>query len=150
MSHTPFWPEEFCWKFSWEPYGDSLVCLLFLFSCSFQQFPSYLIFISLLKMSQHLSKSVYTSMAIYLQMLGKFLAIISSSIFSDPLSFSTSNGTPITRRLVHLVVFQWPLRLSWLFSFFFSILLLHSYFDHSVFHLTYPFLCLSYSATDFL
>ena len=54
-------------------------------------------------------------------MFGKFLAIISTNIFSGP--FSTPSGTPIMRMLVCLMLSQMSLRLS---SFFFSFFFLHS------------------------
>ena len=45
-------------------------------------------------------------------MLGKFKTIISSKIFSYPLFFSSSSGTPIIQMLVHLILSQRSLRLS--------------------------------------
>ena len=85
-----------------------------------------------------------TWVAIYFPMLGKFSTIISSNIFSGPFSLSSPSGTPIMRMLVHLMLSQRSLRLS---SFFFT--LFHgSEFHHSVFQVTSPFFCFSYSAID--
>ena len=44
--------------------------------------------------------------------LGKFSTIISSKIFSYPLSFSSPSGTPIIQMLVHLILPERSLRLS--------------------------------------
>ena len=72
------------------------------------------------------------------------LTIISSDIFSHPFFFSSS-GTLIIQMLVCLMLFQRSLRLfSFPFIVFF-ILLCFSCFHHSIFQLTYPFFCLSYS-----
>ena len=54
--------------------------------------------------------------------LGRFSAIISSNIFSSPLSLSLSppSGTPIMQMLVHLMLSQRALKLSPFFFFFCS------------------------------
>ena len=53
-------------------------------------------------------------------MLKKFSTIISSKIFSYPFSFSSSSGTPIIQKLLHLILSQWSLRISSFFAFFCS------------------------------
>ena len=85
----------------------------------------------------------WTWVAISFPLLGNFSTIFSLNIFSDPFFFSSSSGTPIIRMLMLLVLSQRPLRLS---SILFFILLLGSYFHHSIFQLTYLFFCLSHSA----
>ena len=57
----------------------------------------------------------------FLSPLGKFPSIISSNIFSGPFSLSSPSGTLIMRMLMCLMLSQRSLRLSSLFSFFFSI-----------------------------
>jgi len=54
----------------------------------------------------------WTWLTISFPVLGKFSTIISSNIFSYPLFFSSSSGTPIIRMLVHLILFKKSLRLS--------------------------------------
>ena len=56
--------------------------------------------------------------------LERFLTIISSNIFSDPFSFSSSSGAPIIRMLVYLMLSQRSLRLS---SFLFILFSLFCY-----------------------
>ena len=94
----------------------------------------------------------WTWFAICFPILGKFSAVISSYIFSGPFSVSSPSRIPITQMLVHLMLFQ---RSPWLSSFFFFffhsflyILFWGSGFHLSVLQVTYPFLCLSYSAID--
>ena len=53
--------------------------------------------------------------------LGKFSTVISSNIFSVPLFFSSSSGTPIIRMLVCLVLSQRSLRLSSILFILFSL-----------------------------
>ena len=89
----------------------------------------------------------WTWMAISFPTLGNFSTIISSNIFSGPFSLSSPSGTPIMRMLLHLTLSQRSLRLSSFHSFFF-ILFHGSELHHSVFQVTYPFFCLSYSAID--
>ena len=66
----------------------------------------------------------WTWLTISFPMLGKFLIIISSNIFSDPFFSSSSSGTPIIQMLVCLMLSQRSLRLSsilfLLFSLFYS------------------------------
>ena len=82
--------------------------------------------------------------------LGKCSAIISSNVFSAPISFSCSSGIPIMQMLVHLIFSQRSFRLfSFLFIiFFFYFQLCGSNFHDSVFQVSYSFFCLSYSAID--
>ena len=83
--------------------------------------------------------------------LGKFSTIISSSIFSRNFFLSSSSGTPVIRMLGPLTLFQRSLRLfSFLLILFFFYPLCFIYFHHSVFHLTYPLFCLSYSTVGSL
>ena len=91
----------------------------------------------------------WTWLSISFPVLGKFSAIISSELFSDPFFFSSSFGTRVIWMLVHLILSQRSLRpiLSSFHSFCF-ILLLSSYFHHSVIQPIYGFFCLIYSAID--
>ena len=75
--------------------------------------------------------------------LGKFLAVIYSNIFSGLLSLFSS-GTPIMQILVHLMLSQRYLKLSFLFIlfFFFFFMLSCSDFHCSVFLHTGPFFCI--------
>ena len=74
--------------------------------------------------------------------LGKFLAVIYSNIFSGLLSLFSS-GTPIMQILVHLMLSQRYLKLSFLFIlFFFFFLFSWSDFHCSVFLHTGPFFCI--------
>ena len=88
----------------------------------------------------------WTWVAISFPVLGKFSTIISSSIFSYPF-FLSHSGTPMIQMLGHLTLSQRSLRLS---SFLFSFPLCFIYFHHSIFHLTYTILCLSYSTVCYL
>jgi len=88
-----------------------------------------------------------TLLTISFTMLGNFLTIISSKIFSYPFFLSTSSGTPIIWMLVHLILSQRSLRLSCSFHF---ILLFRSYFHHFIFQFTDFFFCFRYSAIDSL
>ena len=86
------------------------------------------------------SLSVWTWMAISFPMLGNFLTIISTSIFSYPLFFPYSPGTLMIWMFVHLMQSQEPLRLSsFFFNPFFFILLCFSYF--------HPSSCICFSAS---
>ena len=92
----------------------------------------------------------WTWVAISFPISGKFSAIISSSIFSWPFLLSSS-WTPMIRMLGHLTLPQKSLRLySFIFILFFFFPLCLIYFHHSIFHLTYPILCLSYSTVGSL
>ena len=88
----------------------------------------------------------WTWMTISFPILGKFLTIISSSIFSCSSFLSSYSGTLMIRMSGHLTLSQ---RSLWLSSFlcflFFFFPLFFIYFQHSMFHFTYPVLCLSHS-----
>ena len=91
----------------------------------------------------------WTWMAISFPILGRFSAIISSSIFSWP--FFLSPGTPMIQMLGHLILPQRSLRLSSFLLILFSFFpLCFLYFYHSIFYFTYPIFCLSYSAVGSL
>ena len=85
----------------------------------------------------------WTWVIISFPILGKFSTII-PSIFSWSFFLSSSSGTPMIRMLGHLTLSQKSLRLCSFNSFFFFSLC-SIYFHHSIFHLTYPIFCLSYS-----
>ena len=88
----------------------------------------------------------WTWVAISFPILGKFSAIISSSIFSWPFFLSSSSGTPMIQMLGHFTLSQRSLRLSsFLFILFFFFLLCFIYFHHFIFYLIYPIVCLCYS-----
>ena len=85
----------------------------------------------------------WTWVAISFLILGKFLTIISSNIFSCTFFLCSSSETLMIQILGHLTLSQRSLRLSSFVFILFSALL--HLFHHFVFHLTYPFFCLSYS-----
>ena len=88
----------------------------------------------------------WTWVTISFPILGKFSTIISSSIFSWPLFLSSFSGTPMIQMLGRLTLSQRSLRLSsFLLILFFFFPLCFICFHHSIFHLTYPIFCLSYS-----
>ena len=91
----------------------------------------------------------WTWVAISFPVLGKFSTIISSSIFSWPY-FLSSSGTPMIWMLGHLTFYQRSLRFSSFLDSFFFFPLCFIYFHHSIFHLTYPIFCLSYSTVGSL
>ena len=137
------------------------LCAIYCFSlASFNIYSSCLIFVNLINMClvvYHHGFIVFgtlqvswTWVAISFPILGKFSTIISSSIFSRSF-FLSSSGTLMIRMLGHLTFSQRSLRWSSfpliLFSFFF---LCFIYFHHSIFHLTCPIFCLSYSTVGFL
>ena len=74
----------------------------------------------------------WTWMIISFPILGKFLTIISSSIFSWSFFLSSSSGTPIIRMLECFVLSWRSLRLS-------SFLLIHFFLFSSLIHLFLPF-----------
>ena len=80
--------------------------------------------------------------------LGKFLTVISSNNFSCIFFVSSSSGTPMIQMLGPLTLSQRSLRLSSFLLILFSSLV--HYFHHSIFHLTYPIFCLSYSTVGSL
>ena len=86
----------------------------------------------------------WTWVAISFCILGKFSTIISSSIFSWSFFLSSSFGTPMIQMLECLTLSQSSLGLcSFLLIIFFPLCFI--YFNHSIFHLTYPIFCLCYS-----
>ena len=89
----------------------------------------------------------WTWVTVSFPMLGMFLTIISSDIFSGWFSLYSPSGTPIMRMLMHLMLSR---GLSDCLHFFlFLFFLFHgSDFHHSVFHVTYLFFYFSYSAVD--
>ena len=118
-----------------------------------------LIFVSLINMCLgvfHLgfilfgTLSVYwTWVAISFPIFGKFLIIISSSIFLCPFFLSSfSSGTPMFQMVGRLKLSQRSVRLCSFLLFFF--LLCFLYFHHSISHLTYLLFCLSYSTVGSL
>ena len=98
----------------------------------FTIFSLYLIFLSLINLCLSMLLLVlilcetlctlWTWVAISFPMLGKFLTIMSSNIFSDPFSFSSSSETPIIWMFVHLMLSQISLRLSSFLFILFSLL----------------------------
>ena len=93
----------------------------------------------------------WTWVAISFPILRKYLTIISSSIFSYPFFLPISSGTPMIQMLRHLTLSQRSLRLFlFLLILFFFFPLCFIYFYHSIFDITYPILCLSYSTVGSL
>jgi len=89
----------------------------------------------------------WTWVAIFFPISGNFSTIISSSSFSCPF-FLSSSGTPIIQILICLTLSQLSLRLSSFILIIFHLYFI--YFHHSIFHLTYPLFCLSYSTVGSL
>ena len=80
----------------------------------------------------------WTWVAISFSILGKFLTIISSSIFSLPFFWPSSSGTPMIQMLGLLTLSQRSLRLSSFLLILFFFPLCFIYFHHFIFYLTYP------------
>ena len=92
-----------------------------------------LIFVSLIDVSWNVSPWTYpreygtygtlwacwTQMALSYPMLGKFLTIVSSNIFSYPGFFSSSSKSPIIKILLSIMLSQGYLRLPHVFTFCF-------------------------------
>ena len=128
---------------------------LYVICCSslvaFNIFSLYLIFLNLITICLGvfllgfiLPGTLYTSwtwVTVSFPMFAKFSAIISSSIFSGPFSLSSPSGTPIMQMFVHLTLSQRSQAVFISFHSFFFILFYNSDFHHSVFQLTYPFVC---------
>ena len=103
---------------------------------AFNIFPLYLIFVSLINMCLDVFLfgfilygtlcTSWTWVASSFPVLWKFSIIISSNIFSDPFSFSSSSGTPIIRMLVCLMLSQRSLKLFSLLFFLFIYLFIHT------------------------
>ena len=101
---------------------------LFVICCfsfaAFNNFSFYLSFDSLINICLHMFLlwfilygtlwGSWTWLTISFPILWKFSIIISSSIFSVTFFFSSSSGTPIIRMLVHLMLSQRSLKLSWI------------------------------------
>jgi len=78
---------------------------------------------------------------------GKFSAIISSNIFSIPLSFSFPSGIPIMRILARFILSHRSLiLLSCFFHLVFCLLSWLGDFHYFIFHITNSFLCIIHSA----
>ena len=110
------------------------LCVICCFSlAAFNIFSLCLIFVNLINMCLgvfHLGLILFrtlwvswTWVAISFPILGKFSAIISSSIFSWPFFLSSSFGTPMIRMLGHFTLSQRSLRLSSFLLILFSSLL---------------------------
>ena len=88
--------------------------------------------------------------AISFTILGKFSTII-SSIFSWPFFLSSSSGTPMIQMLGAFNIVPEVSEVVLIsFKSFFFFPLCFIYFHHSIFHLTYPIFCLSYSTVGSL
>ena len=135
------------------------LCMLFFFTFPLLLlifFSLCLIFVSFMNMCLGLFlfqfimyETLWTSwiwVGIFCPMLGKFLTtnIISSNISSHPFFLWYPYNSNVVFDIVPEV-----LECPQFFSFFFPfILLLGSYFYHSIFQLTYLFFCFSYSTID--
>ena len=137
----------------------SPLCVICCFSlAAFNNFSLSLIFVNLITMCLSVFLlgfilpgalcASWTWVAISFPMLGKFSTIISSNIFLGPFSLSSPSGTPIMRIFMHLMLSQRSQAVFISFHSFFFILFRSSEFHLSVFQVTYPFFCLSYSAID--
>ena len=133
-----------------------VICCFYL--AVFNSYYLYLMFVSLINicLGMFLLRFIlYETLLAFLNwvansfpILGKFLTIISSNIFSYPLILSSSSQTPMIQMLC-LMLSQRSLRLfSFLLILFF--LLRFIYFHHSIFQLTCLLFCLSYSASGSL
>ena len=129
-----------------------VICCVFL--AAFNICSLCLIFISLINMCLgvfHLEFILYETLwvswtwaAISFPILGKFSAIISSSIFSCPF-FLSSSGTPVIQMLGHLTLSQRSLKLFSFNSFFLS-----ASFTSTIISSTSLIVCLSYSTVGTL
>ena len=85
----------------------------------------------------------WTCVTISFPILGKFSAIISSSLFSWPFYLSSSSGTPMIQMLGRFhIVPEVPEVVLICFDSFFYFPLCFIYFHHFVFYFTYPIFCL--------
>ena len=123
----------------------------------FNIFYLYLIFVSLINMclSVFLLRFIvygtlsasWTWLTISFPILGKFLTIISSNIFSSPFSFFSFFWYHYNSNVGAFYVVPESLRLSsFLFIHFSLFCSMAEISYHSVFQVTYPFFCLRYSA----
>ena len=85
-------------------------------------------------------------LTISFSMLGKFSTIVASKIFSYPVFFSSSFGTPNVGAFD--IVPEVSVTILSSFHSFYFILLFRSYFHHFIFQLTDSFFCFRYSAID--
>ena len=75
---------------------------------------------------------------------GKFSAIISSSMFSMPFSFSSPSGIPVMHRLAHFILSHRSLvLLSCFFNLVFCLLSWLVDFHYFIFQVTNSFLCIT-------
>ena len=89
----------------------------------------------------------WTWLTVSFPILGKFLTIISSNIFSSPFSFFSFFWYPYNSNFGAFYVVPESLRLSsFLFILFSLFCSMAEISYHSVFQVTYPFFCLRYSA----
>ena len=90
----------------------------------------------------------WTCLTLSFPMLGTFLSIISSNIFSDPLFLFFYWDTYNSNVGVFNIVPDISETVLNSFLSFFFIMLCGSNFHYFIFHASYPFFCLSYSAID--
>ena len=136
--------------------GIALYVICCFFLDPFNIFSLNLIFLSLINMCLDLFLLEFilygtlctscTWVTISLPMLGKFLTIIFSNIFSGPFFFSSSYENSINSNVGAFNVV--PEVYETVLNSFFFVLFLSNYFHHSIFQFTYLFFCLSYSAID--
>ena len=147
----PFWPEEFLLKDQlFSLWGSP--CVICCFSlAAFNICSLYLIFVSLINMCFGVFCLGFilfgtfwvslTWLAMSFPILGKFLTIISSSIFSYPLFWSSSSEIPMIRMLGCLPLFQMSLKFSSFTLLFFVYFSLSASFTSTT--LSFPSLILS-------
>ena len=93
----------------------------------------------------------WTCVTISFPILGKFSAIISSSIFSWHFFLSSSSGTLMIQNLGCFTLSQRSQQLSlFVLILFFFFPLCFIYFHHFIFYLTYPIFCLRFSTVGSL
>ena len=122
----------------------------------FNVFYLYLVFVSLINMCLGVFlfgfilyglSAFWTWLTISFPILGKFLTIISSNIFSSPFSFFSFFWYHYNSNVGAFYVVPESLRLSsFLFIHFSLFCSMAEISYHSVFQVTYPFFCLRYSA----
>ena len=121
------------------------LCIIYCFSfAAFNICSLFLIFIYLINMCLQVFQLGFilfgtlwvswTWVAISFPILGKFSAVISSSILSSPFFLSSSSGTPMIQMLVCLTCSSGLWGCSFYYFFFFPLCFI--YFHHSVFHHT--------------
>ena len=127
----PFLPAEFLLKDQWFiVWGFPLCVTCCFFITAFNIFSLFLIFVSLIYVSQHVSPWVFPGLVslclldlidYFFPMLGKFSIIVFSKIFLDSFIFCSFSGIPIIQMLVLLILSKRPLRLSLVLSILFSL-----------------------------